>query len=234
MAILSQLAIVIGVVLIGLRHFDNIRAGIAAATLYLLLPYTAMWTGAVTHALPAALLVWAMVLYRRPLFAGAMIGLAFGTIYYPMFLLPLWISFYWQKGMCDSCSASLAMVALMVASLAFTSSDMQMFLAYLKQMFGVQLPSRRRPLGALAVLEHRLSLPDHRSVHVGLSISLVALAGAEESRHADQLLRGADAAARSSGTPTAAALALAWYLPLLAADNLPAEFGRPRRDAVVK
>src|SRR5262249_25270667 len=33
MAILSQLAIVVGLVLIGLRHFDNVRAGIAAATL---------------------------------------------------------------------------------------------------------------------------------------------------------------------------------------------------------
>ena len=98
MAILSQLVIVLGMMLVGLRHFDNIHAGIAAATLYLLLPYTAMWTGGVTHALPAALLVWAVVLYRRPLFSGAMIGLAFGTIYYPLFLLPLWISFYWQKG----------------------------------------------------------------------------------------------------------------------------------------
>ena len=99
MAILSQLAIVLGLVLVGLRHFDNIKTGIAAATLYLLLPYTAMWTGSVTHALPGALLVWAIVLYRRPLLAGAMIGLAFGTIYYPIFLLPLWISFYWQRGL---------------------------------------------------------------------------------------------------------------------------------------
>ena len=56
MAILSQLAIVIGLVLVGMRHFDNIKTGIAAATLYLLLPYTAMWTGSVTHALPGALL----------------------------------------------------------------------------------------------------------------------------------------------------------------------------------
>ncbi|HEV3138561.1 MAG TPA: hypothetical protein VGZ26_11670, partial [Pirellulales bacterium] len=36
MAILSHLAVVVGMVLIGYRHFDNIRAGIAAATLYLL------------------------------------------------------------------------------------------------------------------------------------------------------------------------------------------------------
>ena len=70
MAILSQLAIVIGMVLVGMRHFDNVKTGIAAATLYLLLPYTAMWTGSVTHALPGALLVWAIVMYRRPLLAG--------------------------------------------------------------------------------------------------------------------------------------------------------------------
>ena len=50
MAILSQLAILIGLVLVGVRHFDNIKTGIAAATLYLLLPYTAMWTGSITHA----------------------------------------------------------------------------------------------------------------------------------------------------------------------------------------
>ena len=69
-SILSQLAIVIGMVLVGLRHFDSIKTGIAAATLYLLLPYTAMWTGSVTHALPGALLVWAIVFYRWPLLAG--------------------------------------------------------------------------------------------------------------------------------------------------------------------
>ncbi len=56
MAILSHLAVVIGMVLIGYRHFDNIRTGIAAATLYLLLPYTAQMTGRVDHVLPAALL----------------------------------------------------------------------------------------------------------------------------------------------------------------------------------
>ena len=115
MAILSQLAIVIGLVLVGVRHFDNIKTGIAAATLYLLLPYTAMWTGSVTHALPGALLVWAIVLYRWPLLAGAMIGLAFGTIYYPIFLLPLWISFYWQRGLVRFLIGAVAMVGMLVA-----------------------------------------------------------------------------------------------------------------------
>ena len=48
---------VLGIVLVAVRHFDNTQMGIAAATLYLLLPYTAVWTGAVTAALPGALLV---------------------------------------------------------------------------------------------------------------------------------------------------------------------------------
>src|SRR4051795_3565796 len=134
MAILSQLAIVIGVVLVSMRHFDNARTGIAVAALYLLLPYTAMWTGSVTHALPGALLVWAIVFYRWPLVAGAIIGLAFGTIYYPLFLLPLWISFYWQRGLARFLIGLVVMIAIVVLADALTSIDTQMFLAHLQQM----------------------------------------------------------------------------------------------------
>jgi len=48
--------------------------------------------------LPAVLLVWAVLQYRHPMLAGALLGLAIGTIFFPVFLLPLWISFYWQRG----------------------------------------------------------------------------------------------------------------------------------------
>ena len=65
-----------------------------------------------------------------------MIGLAFGTIYYPLFLLPLWISFYWQRGLWRFLIGMLAMIALLVITLAFTSIDLTMFLARLQQMFG--------------------------------------------------------------------------------------------------
>lgn len=70
MAILSQLSIVAGMILIGWWHFENIRLGIAAAVLYLLLPYTALMTGRVDHALPGALIIWAVATYRQPLIAG--------------------------------------------------------------------------------------------------------------------------------------------------------------------
>ena len=98
MAILAHLAIVTGIVLIGNRHFGNLRAGVGAATLYLILPYTAQMTGRVDHALPAALLLWAVLNYRKPVLAGIFIGLAGGLLYYPLFLLPLWFSFYWRRG----------------------------------------------------------------------------------------------------------------------------------------
>ncbi len=96
--VLSHMAVVIGLVLIGLYHFGNIWTGVAVATLYLVLPYTAQLFGRVDHVLPAVLLVWAVLQYRHPMLAGALLGLAIGTIFFPVFLLPLWISFYWQRG----------------------------------------------------------------------------------------------------------------------------------------
>ena len=136
MAIISHLAIVIGMVMIGYRHFDNIKTGIAAATLYLMLPYTAQLTGRVDHVLPAAFLVWAVEAYRRPLVAGMMMGLAIGVIYYPVFLLPLWLGFYWQRGLLRFSLGVVLTVALLVGSLAFTSDSFDMFLVQTKQMFG--------------------------------------------------------------------------------------------------
>ena len=136
LAILSHLAVVIGMVVIGVRHFDNIRTGIAAATLYLLLPYTAQMTGSIDHVLPAALLVWAVVYYRYPLVSGMLIGLATGVIYYPIFLLPLWVSFYWRKGLAKFCTGVACMLAILVGVLALTSADFASFVAMTGQMFG--------------------------------------------------------------------------------------------------
>lgn len=170
-AILAQLAIVLGMVLVGMRHFDNTKTGVAAAILYLLLPYTAMWTGSVTHALPGALLVWAVVLYRRPLLAGAMIGLAFGTIYYPVFLLPLWIGFYWHRGLWRFLIGVVAMVALLVVALALVTTDIAMFLASAQQMFGLRVPAMDDLSGAWQFWNPIYRIPI-LAAHVGLSLSM--------------------------------------------------------------
>lgn len=212
-AVLSQLALVLGLVFVGLRHFDNVKTGIAAATLYLLLPYTAMWTGSVTHSLPGALLVWAIVFYRRPLIAGALIGLAFGTIYYPMFLLPLWISFYWRRGVPRFLIGVFLSLVVLVAVLAFISSDAMMFFGHVRQMFGVHFPNHARLNGAWQFWDPVYRYP-LIAAFVGLSLSL-ALWPAQKDlgtliAYSGAVMLGAQFWHAHSG-----GLALAWYVPLL-------------------
>jgi hypothetical protein len=95
---LCHLAIVIGLVVIGWRHFQDVLSGMAMATCYLLLPYTAYLVDQLHHVLPAALLVWAIAAYRMPTAAGVLLGLAAGTGYFPILTLPAWLSFYWRRG----------------------------------------------------------------------------------------------------------------------------------------
>jgi hypothetical protein len=153
-AVVSYLAIVFGLVFIGFRHFDNTKAGIAAAVLYLLLPYTAILTGRylalgnaqdspnvgqVYHVLLAALLVWSVAMYRRPLVSGILLGVAVGMFYYPIFLLPLWCSFYWQRGIIRFAGGVLAMLLVLVAILYFHPYSGS-FGEDLRQMFGAIIP----------------------------------------------------------------------------------------------
>ncbi len=140
MAILAHLAILAAMIFIGYWHFENIKMGIGAATLYLILPYTSQMTGHVDHVLPAALLLWAIVLYRRPAMAGILIGLAMSTFYYPFFLLPLWLSFYWQRGVMRFLTGLLLTVGAMVASLAFVSDSPGHFWSLVQAMFGLWMP----------------------------------------------------------------------------------------------
>ena len=98
LAIASQVLMVLGLILFCHYNYNNFNVGVGTATIYLMLPYTAIYTGHVLHVLPAALILWAMVCFRRPWLAGILVGLATGVSYYPIFLLPLWASFYWERG----------------------------------------------------------------------------------------------------------------------------------------
>lgn len=95
----GQLAIILGMIMTGAKHFENFGIGVAAATLYLLLPYSAQIPARIDHIVPAALLVWAVYSYRFPSLAGVLIGLAAALSYYPVFLIPLWSAFYWNRGL---------------------------------------------------------------------------------------------------------------------------------------
>jgi hypothetical protein len=95
---ICHLAIVVGLVVIGWRHFQDVLSGMAMATFYLLLPYTAFLVDQLHHVLPAALLVWAFAAYRMPTLAGFLLGLAAGTGYFPILTFPAWLGFYWKRG----------------------------------------------------------------------------------------------------------------------------------------
>lgn len=96
--IAAHIMIVLAFIYIGHCHFGNIRTGIACATLYLLHPYTNQMVGRLDHLIPAALILWAVASYRRPFFSGLWIGTAASLVFYPIFLVPLWCSFYWRRG----------------------------------------------------------------------------------------------------------------------------------------
>lgn len=139
LVILANLAIVIGIVGVGYWHFENVKTGIGCATMYLLFPYTAQMAGNVEHALPGALLTLAILAYRQPLIAGCLLGLASGLVYYPLFLLPLWISFYYHRGLGRLLLGVVSMLALLAGLLLLRGWPN--FVEAIRDMFGLWRPA---------------------------------------------------------------------------------------------
>jgi len=137
--ILSNLVLVLAIVAIGYWHFDNFKTGVGVATLFLLLPYTAQMTGRIDHLIPGALIVLAIAMYRQPIVSGIMLGLASGLVFYPFFLFPLWVSFYWQRGAYRFASGFLGAVFALIVALGLVTSSASRatgFADRLGQMFG--------------------------------------------------------------------------------------------------
>jgi hypothetical protein len=91
-------AVLAGLFYLGWRHYQERLTGVAMATLYLLLPYTAYHIDQLHHVWPSAFVVWALAWYRRPVWAGFLLGVASGTSLFPLFLLPAWWGFYAGRG----------------------------------------------------------------------------------------------------------------------------------------
>lgn len=128
LAILAHLAVVCGLVYVAWKVFADVEAGVAMATLYMLLPGTAFDMGKVDHVLPSAFIVWAIGHYRRPLISGMLLGFACGTLFFPIFLLPLWVSFYGRQGGLRFSLAVLLITATMVGSVFLLAGNVQAFL----------------------------------------------------------------------------------------------------------
>lgn len=140
LAITSQLLIVLGLILFCHYHYGNFHVGVGIATIYMMLPYTVIFTGDVLHTIPAALLIWALVLYRVPLASGMFVGLATGVSYYPLFLLVLWISYYWERGWRSFLVGFFFSISLCIGGLFFTSADSVDFARQLRAMFAFWFP----------------------------------------------------------------------------------------------
>jgi hypothetical protein len=141
LCVLGHLAVVAGLIYVGHRHFDNLWTGVAVATLYLMLPYTQQMAGRLHHVVPAALLVWMLAMYRHPVAAGTLLGFSVGLIYYPVFLLPVWASFYRRRGLvrfAAAVTASAGTVALF-AALFLPDERLGMFWGHFREMFRLSL-----------------------------------------------------------------------------------------------
>jgi hypothetical protein len=97
-AMTLHLAVLLGLVMIGAIHFQDTTTGMAMGCLYMLLPYTAYHISQVHHVWPAVFLIWAVFAYRRPTVAGALLGVAAGSVFFPLLLYPLWFGFYRDRG----------------------------------------------------------------------------------------------------------------------------------------
>jgi hypothetical protein len=98
LACIAQIGLVVGLIAVGWYHYERPIAGLSVATCYLLLPYARFALVDGGQLVPAALIVSAVVCYRKPLFSGALIGVSAAWMPASLGLLPLWTGFYWKRG----------------------------------------------------------------------------------------------------------------------------------------
>lgn len=81
LAVLAHAGLVLGLWMVGWRHFERATIGLAMAACYVVTPYTRIALVDSGQLVPAALIVAAVLAYRRPARAGALIGLALSLIH---------------------------------------------------------------------------------------------------------------------------------------------------------
>lgn len=133
-ALLAHTSVVSALVILGWRTFGDVHLGVSMATLYLLLPCTAYNVAQVDHVLPCGLILWAVVSFRRPFAAGGLLGLACGTLSFPVFLLPIWMTFYGRRNSLRFAAALAAVWLGLLGTVAMTSVDSASFV---RQVFGM-------------------------------------------------------------------------------------------------
>lgn len=141
LVIVAHVVIIWGLILIGVQHFGDWTNGMGAALLYLMLPYTSQWTGRLDHFLPSAFLLWAVLCYRRPFFSGILLGFAGCSIFYPLFLIPVWFAFYWARGCWRFLMGCINSITICLVALIWAGSQ-QGYGSDVRRMLGLLVPQR--------------------------------------------------------------------------------------------
>jgi len=162
---------------------------------------------------PAALLGWAAAAYRRPAVAGVLLGLAAGVVYYPLFLLPLWLGFYWRRGAIRFAAGVTVALGVLVASLALSSPDAGEFSRNVQMMFGWRNPVEVAAGGFWQYYNAAFRLPV-LAAFVALSFSL-ALWPAQKNFGTLLSCSAAVMLGAQFWLAPQGGLYMAWFLPLL-------------------
>lgn len=216
MAMLAHLAVIVGLLMVGRNLFGDLQLGTAMSTLYMLVPCTAYSADAFHHVLPAALIIWAVVAYQRPVVSGILLGLACGTLVFPVFLVPLWAAFYGRHH-AGRFLASLAIVTVaLLGTYALTSPDPLVF--WQQAITTIKLPLHALLGEDIAVSSWtEISAPHRIPIVVGYLILLIGLTVWPRKKNIEHLI--AHSATLIVGTQfwysQQAGAYLLWYLPLL-------------------
>ena len=216
LVVLAHTIIIAGFVYIGRTHFNSLQLGISMSCLYLLLPCTAFKVHELSHVLPAACLIWAVACYRQPAVAGVLLGLACGTLFFAVFLLPLWAVFYGRRGSMKFGVSLGGVAALALFAVAMTSSSADSFFSRLVhttnwtvyRLFTDQLPVSSMGVGQIFL---RITLG------AAFFVMLSAMTIIPRRRNLENLLADSTAlvVAAQLWYPEDVGTYVSWYLPLL-------------------
>ncbi|MCA9035457.1 MAG: hypothetical protein KDA91_10010 [Planctomycetaceae bacterium] len=129
LVVIAHTIVVLGLLHIGRRHFGSLQLGLSMSCLYLLLPCTAFNVHQLSHVLPGACLTWAIASYRKPVVSGVLLGLACGTLFFSVFLLPVWAVFYGKRGGLRFALSVIFVGTILAICLMLTSSNTDSFIS---------------------------------------------------------------------------------------------------------
>lgn len=215
LVVIAHMIVVLGLLYIGRQHFSSIQLGVAMSCLYLLLPCTAANVHKLSHVLPAACLIWAIASYRKPMIAGVLLGLACGTLFFAVFLLPLWAVFYGRKGAIRFGASVLGVVVVLATCLMMISGDADSF--YYRVVSSTNWTVYRLLDDTLSISQTPMS---HLFIRIPMAaiffVMLTAMTALPRPRNLENLLANSTAlvVAAQMWYPDDIGSYVQWYMPL--------------------